>query len=483
MDAVLHCTLDSEPVTAVCTAVGVDISRVDSVLEQDTSQRRCLNNCRHFANVANRNPDCARRVLSFADLLGGRVDRERGLVQLVHCPRSARGGSRRRCDVVMSVGDRAVLDLELKGSSSRTALDIAETWVAMVSRFCVVQNTRHYFVMINPVSGAGHAVKRWEIVKAVWNDLPWISFEELVTSRANEGEERVRQMNLNDYDGIVIVSGDGLVYEALNGLASRPDSDKALAMPIGHIPGGSGNGLAQSILHSSGESFGVLDAGFLIAKGGTQTLHLSTVSTAGQPPKTSFLSLAGGVIADIDLGSESLRFMGNLRFSVYAVMCVARPRPLEAQLVYWPEEADKLPRALCGDPPSLDEPLPPGPWVTVDGVFTFFWGVNTAWASSDSHVAPGLALGSKSWSLICMRSASRVDLAKCLLALDSGKHVNQPGVEVFRCHAFRIHPRGVSQFSLDGEHVPFGPVQLWPSQREAVALGALPFPAPSCSDR
>merc|ERR1712136_302769 len=91
---------------------------------------------------------------------------------------------------------------------------------------------------------------------------------------------------------------------------------------------------------------------------------------------------------------------GNLRFSVYAVMCVARPRPLEAQLVYWPEEADKLPRGLCGDPPSLDEPLPPGPWVTVDGVFTLFWGVNTAWASSDSHVAPGLALGSKFWPLI-----------------------------------------------------------------------------------
>ena len=30
--------------------------------------------------------------------------------------------------------------------------------------------------------------------------------------------------------------------------------------------------------------------------------------------RTSFLSLSGAIVADIDLGSESLRFLGGLRF-------------------------------------------------------------------------------------------------------------------------------------------------------------------------
>ncbi|CAE8723751.1 unnamed protein product, partial [Polarella glacialis] len=247
------------------------------------------------------------------------------------------------------------------------------------------------------------------------------------TTRAGHARETVQQVDPSSCDGIVIVSGDGLVHEVFNGLSSRRDAGEAMRIPIGHIPGGSGNGLAKSVLHACGEGFGVLDAAFIIGKGGQQPLDLMTVSQPNQPLRTSFLSLAGGVIADIDLGSESLRSFGNLRFTLYAVVCVAWPRPLKGQLVYWPAEAPDTPSPSAR--PDLEGPLPEGPWVTVEDDFTAFWAMNTAWASSDSHIAPGQALDSGSWSLVLLRNAGRVPLTQFLLAIDDGSHVGQEKVE------------------------------------------------------
>ena len=48
----------------------------------------------------------------------------------------------------------------------------------------------------------------------------------------------------------VTVSGDGLIHEVLNGLFERVDWREALArLPIGVIPGGSGNALSRTLVH------------------------------------------------------------------------------------------------------------------------------------------------------------------------------------------------------------------------------------------
>ena len=60
---------------------------------------------------------------------------------------------------------------------------------------------------------------------------------------------RAVHAQLPNYDGIVIVSGDGLVYEVINGLMKREDGAAAVGrMPIGILPAGTGNGLAKSLL-------------------------------------------------------------------------------------------------------------------------------------------------------------------------------------------------------------------------------------------
>jgi len=396
--------------------------------------------------------------LHLADLLGVVFDREKAQLHLVHCPRG-RAGSRVREDVLLQI------------TGGPEVLKEAESWARDISSKCYKAGpmgaVRKFHVFINPASGSGQAQVKWREAHELFKCLPWFSIQEVLTTRAGEACEVAAQLQRDSCDGIIVVSGDGMVHEVFNGLAGRPDAADALQIPVGHIPGGSGNAFAKSILHSAGESYGVLDAAFLIAKGRTQNLDLMMVSQPSQAKRTSFLSLTGAIIADIDLGSEFLRFLGGLRFPVYTVYCLLKPTLLEAEISYWPATASTSP-----DPasvPALDAPLPEGPWVTMRDSFSVFWATNMAWTSYDVHLSPGHSMGSQTWHLAILRNVGRGPLLKFLTGLETGSHVNMNQTEIIECKAFRVVPISSSagssreRFAIDGEEIPFEPIQLWPT--------------------
>lgn len=60
-----------------------------------------------------------------------------------------------------------------------------------------------------------------------------------VTTGAGKAVDIVKQMVLENYDGIMCVGGDGIVHEVINGLARREDACDALFnLPIATIPAG-----------------------------------------------------------------------------------------------------------------------------------------------------------------------------------------------------------------------------------------------------
>ena len=69
-----------------------------------------------------------------------------------------------------------------------------------------------------------------------------------MTTHGKHAQEAVAKLSLDEYDAIVVLSGDGLVHEVLNGYASHAEPAKAFRMPISPIPTGSGNGLALNII-------------------------------------------------------------------------------------------------------------------------------------------------------------------------------------------------------------------------------------------
>jgi len=243
-----------------------------------------------------------------------------------------------------------------------------------------------------------------------------------------------------------------------------------LQIPLGHIPAGSGNALAKNVTHAFGERLDPLGAAVAIAKGGQQPIGLMDVAVPESPVVVSFLSLSGAVISDIDIESECLRCFGSARFTIYAVYRVLCPRALDAELYYWPTDAAARPAP--GAAPAIEAPLPDGPWQKIEDNMLVFWGTNAAWTSYDVHLAPGKGMSDGTWSLVVLRGVGRLGLLRLLLGLESGGHLESGQAELIRCRAFRLTPRSATgHLSLDGEEVPFAPIQVWPSRHQGCVLG------------
>jgi sphingosine kinase len=58
-----------------------------------------------------------------------------------------------------------------------------------------------------------------------------------VTKHSGHAKDILKDLDLNSYDAIVTVSGDGIIHEVINGLLSRDDAHE-IDIPIGVIPAG-----------------------------------------------------------------------------------------------------------------------------------------------------------------------------------------------------------------------------------------------------
>ena len=172
---------------------------------------------------------------------------------------------------------------------------------------------KRWLILINPVSGPGNAVRIFGQVRPVLA-ANRVALTELVTTHAGHASEIAAGINLDDVDGIVCVGGDGLLHELVNGLMVRPDASAAVAqLHLGVLPGGSANSLCTSLVKAAGEPIGPMSSAYLLCRGAPQPIDLLRVAQPSRPELYGFLSLEWAMASDLDLGSEHLRWMGDVR--------------------------------------------------------------------------------------------------------------------------------------------------------------------------
>ncbi|XP_042639241.1 sphingosine kinase 2 [Orycteropus afer afer] len=226
-------------------------------------------------------------------------------------------------------------------------------------------------LLVNPFGGRGLA---WQWCKN--HVLPMISeaglsFNLMQTERPNHARELVQALSLSEWDGIITVSGDGLLYEVLNGLLDRPDWEEAVRMPVGILPCGSGNALAGAVnLHGGfAPALGLdllLNCSLLLCRGGSHPLDLLSVTLASGSRCFSFLSVAWGFVSDVDIQSERFRALGSARFTLGTVLGLATLHTYRGRLSYLPATGEPaspppahgLPRAKS-ELTLAPEPAPP----------------------------------------------------------------------------------------------------------------------------
>lgn len=176
-------------------------------------------------------------------------------------------------------------------------------------------------VFINPEAGNGSAPQNWQLAKKLLSKAGYI-FQEVYTSYYRCCYEYIASISFTEllkYDGILTCGGDGMPHEIVNALLHRPEDHNLLQIPIGMLHGGSGNAIITSLCADSREKNNLESAIYIIAKGQTKKMDVIEIQRINQQSLYSLMTISWAFIADIDSGSEKLRFLGTKRFDVYAL--------------------------------------------------------------------------------------------------------------------------------------------------------------------
>ncbi|KAF1539036.1 Sphingosine kinase 1, partial [Eudyptes schlegeli] len=345
---------------------------------------------------------------------------------------------------------------------------------------------RRLLLLLNPFGGRGQALSWCQTHVLPMITEADISFNLIQTERANHARELVTGISLDEWDGIVTVSGDGLLYEVVNGLMDRPDWAAALRMPLGILPCGSGNALAAAINFHAGlaPALGLSllqNCAVLLCRGTPSPLDLVSVTTASGARVFSFLSVAWGLVADVDIESERLRRLGPARFALGTAARLLALHTYRGRLSYLPavprsataDAADASPPTPPPSPPGgpvddllvpLGQPVPPS-WVTLEGDFVLVLAIYQSHLGAELVAAPRARPDDGLIHLCYVRGGvSRGALLRVLLAMARGGGGDAvtagPPLARVPARAFRLEPltpRGV--LTVDGERVEYGPLQ------------------------
>ncbi|KAG6001251.1 hypothetical protein E4U21_004538 [Claviceps maximensis] len=355
------------------------------------------------------------------------------------------------------------------------------------------QLQRRAFVLINPQSGPGTALRKWKTDVLPLFQAARMTLEVVTLEKPGHATEFAEKIDLEKYDTIVACSGDGTPHEIFNGLAKRPDAARALSqMAVSHIPCGSGNAMSCNLYGTNRAALAALG----IIKGRVIPLDLISI-TQGDRRYVSFLSQALGIVAESDLGTENLRWMGGARFEVGILMRICRRRCYPCDLAVKVEVADKKDikahykqRAIeqpaqethetqetpaangvtdadgTGLPPlkygTIQDALPEG-WelVKYDKIGNFYCG-NMAYMASSANFFPAALANDGCMDLVTINGdISPITATKLLYSVENGKLFDNPHVQYRKISAYRIIPRDQQDgfISIDGERVPFEPFQ------------------------
>ncbi len=359
----------------------------------------------------------------------------------------------------------------------------AKDWVSKLldRAYGESQREKKIKVLINPFGGRGKSQKWFlrdiePIFAAARCDM-----DVERTLYQGHAVEIAEKLDTDAYDVIASCSGDGLPHEVFNGLGKKRDATRALAkVAVVQLPCGTGNAMSLNLNGTDSTSMAAL----CIVKGIRTPLDLVSI-TQGDRRTLSFLSQSVGVVADCDLGTEHIRWMGSARFTYGFLIRVMRKTVYPADLAvkidvptkgavkeeyrrelsnHAPaEERRDIQEAADGGLPELQygtisSPLPSEFTNVPSSNMGNFYAGNMPFMAPGANFFPATLPSDGHLDLVTIEGdISRTSAIKCFLAVDNGTFFSNPNVNYRKISGYRITPRGQKNgyISIDGERVPF----------------------------
>jgi len=343
-------------------------------------------------------------------------------------------------------------------------------------------------VLVNPFGGKGSAHK-WYVrdIEPIFAAARCEIDVERTQFRGH-AVEIAEKINTDMYDVIASCSGDGLPHEVFNGLGRKHDALKALSkLAVVQLPCGTGNAMSWNLNGTDSTSMAAL----CVVKGLSTPLDLVSI-TQGDRRTLSFLSQSVGLVAESDLGTENLRWMGSARFTYGILVRLLRKTVYPCDLAikvevgekaairerYHAELSNKAPasarRENVPSPSNHELGLPhlrygnvndtlPDGWQTVpyNRLGNFYAG-NMAYMAPDTEFFPAALPNDGHLDLVTIDGdIKRSTAIQSLLAVEKGTFFDMAHVNYRKISGYRIIPKGQKNgyISIDGERVPFEPFQ------------------------
>ena len=259
------------------------------------------------------------------------------------------------------------------------------------------------------------------------------------------------------------------------------------------------------------------NAVFQILCGAVSPMDVLTAHTT-EGKKYFSLLVNWGMIADIDIESEKYRRLGETRFLIGAVSCIFKKKYYRGRVSYLPKDtntdglvptpdssstaqtseqqnhcnestSEVMPveqssgttegtshsvdqsQSPKGDSTTYGPPTPlignlsdpvPSNWVVIEGDFLNINLSTVSHMAHDFYATNQASVGCGTMYLVYPDASltSRVDLFKMMDKMSKGSHTDMRMMHVVEVKAFRIEPAdNPGMMTLDGEEVPYGPLQ------------------------
>ncbi|KAF2472202.1 sphingoid long chain base kinase-like protein [Lindgomyces ingoldianus] len=364
--------------------------------------------------------------------------------------------------------------------------EYTDAWIASLldRAYGPSQRRKRIKVLVNPFGGKGKAQKLYHRRIAPIFAAAQCELDVERTQYNGHAVEIAQNINTEAYDVIACCSGDGVPHEVFNGLGRKDDAARALArIAVAQLPCGSGNALSLNMNGTNSPSLAAL----AVVKGLRTPLDLVSI-TQGDKRTLSFLSQSVGIVAETDLATEHLRWMGSARFTwgffVRLVGKTIYPADIAAMVEVDNKDAirDVYSAESSKPPPSYDDRPVPGTetrlpnlkWGTVNDPLPSEWELvphdklgnfyagNMAYMSPDANFFPASLPSDGCIDLIRIRGdIKRLTAIGTLLAIAEHKFFDLDHVDYQKISAYRIIPKNQPDgyISIDGERVPFEPFQ------------------------
>ena len=283
---------------------------------------------------------------------------------------------------------------------------------------------KKFCILVNPKAGGGKTTKIFSKIQPLF-ETSCVQNVKYFSDYPGSITDFIINRDLSEFDGLCVIGGDGTIHEAVNGLI---ESGKAKSVPLGIIPGGTGNAFIEDL-----ECRDPVKAARHIIDGKKSLIDVFRIDH-NQETSYAFNIIGWGMASDVNIRADQLRWLGPMRYSISAIINI---------MIFFKKRHLQM---------NLGDDL-------IDGNHLFFVAMNTIHTGKGMKMAPHAKLNDGLIDTILVKDVSKMRAMKIFLQLFSGNHIFDPLVEYRQIETFSIQTKD-DLLNIDGENIGNTPIDV-----------------------